>query len=141
MMLKLNRREPAQVVQATYALDADDIIAVKEVFGPKCFKDENPTLVLKKGYSNELAFDELKIDEEAALKYLVTTAELPGSLEDELLTHTTAKEMVEKLVSIEQTEAVQNLTSMLQHISEHNILHFAYNDIIEARIPKISLFR
>ena len=139
--VKAGRREPAQVVQATYALEADDIVAVTEVFGPKCFKDEKPALILKKGYSNELAFYGLRIDEEAALKHLVTAAELPGSLEAELIKHTTAKEMAEKLASTEeQTEAVQNLTLMLQRISEHGVLHLAYNDIIEARIPNFLYF-
>lgn len=138
--MKAGHREPAQVVQATYAFETDDIAAVKEVFGPKCFKDEKPILVLKKGYSNELAFDGLRIDEKAALNYLVTTAGLPGALEDELIQYTTAKDMAEHLASTEQTEAVQDLTQMLHGISEHNVLHLAYNDIIKDRIPKFLYF-
>ena len=138
--VKAERREPAQVVQATYALETDDIVAVTEVFGPKCFKDKEPILILKKGYSNEVTFDGLRIDEGAALKHLVMTAGLPKSLEEELIKHTTATEMVAQLANTEQTEAMQNLMSMLQNISEHDVSRLAYNDIIWKRIPKFLYF-
>lgn len=134
------RREPAQVVHATYLLENDDIVAIKEIYGPKCFKDEKPNLILKKGYSNELILDGLRIDEELALKHLVHTAGLPKPLEDKLVKFTTAKEMIEKLANAEQTGAVQNLMPMLQRISEQNISYVAYQDIIESRIPKFFYF-
>ena len=134
------RREPGQVVYATYLLETDDIAAVKEIFGPKCFKDEKPNLILKKGYSNKLIFHGLRIDEKLALIHLVKTTGLPKSLEDELVKLTTAKEMTEKLANAEQTAAVQNLMPMLQRISEHNISYVAYKDIVESRIPKFLYF-
>ena len=138
--VQAERREPAQVVQATYALETDDIVAVTEVFGPKCFKDKKPILILKKGYSNEVTFDGLRIDEGAALKHLVMTAGLSEPLKDELIKHTTATEMVEQLANTEQTEAMQNLMSMLQDISEHDVSRLAYNNIIWERIPKFLYF-
>lgn len=65
--VKAERRDPAQVVQATYALEQDDIAAVQKVFGSKCLKDGAPTVTLCKGYSNKLAFKGLNVDTEATL--------------------------------------------------------------------------
>ena len=47
------RQEPAQVVQATYELEPVDIVDFKES-SEYVFKDETPTITLRKGYSNEL---------------------------------------------------------------------------------------
>ena len=138
--VKAQRREPAQVVQAIYALEADDVSAVQDVFGPECFKGETPTITLNKGYSNELAFDGLLVDEKSALRHLIMAAGLPKRLEDELIGHATVEEMTEKLASAEQTEAVNKLKPMLQNISEHNISHVVYKNIIQSRIPKFLYF-
>ena len=55
------RRSPAQVVQATYALDPEDITAVQEVPGAERLQGEPPTLTIRKGYSNEITFSEFDI--------------------------------------------------------------------------------
>ena len=55
------RRSPAQVVQATYALDPEDIAAVKEIPGSERLQGEQPTVTIRKGYSNEIAFGEFEI--------------------------------------------------------------------------------
>lgn len=63
------RREPAQVVQATYELENGDITAVRDIFGPGCLKDETSSVTLYKGYSNEQTFDGLNVDAEATIKH------------------------------------------------------------------------
>ena len=78
--VETGHREPATVVQATYTLEPADITAVKEIFGSECLKDEKPTLTGKKGYSNELLFNELNIDTDAALQYLIEDAVFPYQL-------------------------------------------------------------
>ena len=133
-------REPARVVQATYALEASDITAVEDVFGAECLTDETPIVTLEKGYSNQRAFTGLNVNDEAALKYLVEAAGLPQPLPAELLEKETAGDMVETLTAGEQTESVQKLTPMLQAISEHGIPHVAYNDLIRPRLPKFLYF-
>ena len=95
-------RDPAQVVQATYELGPEDIAAVEKVFGAECLQDKAISLTLKKGYSNELAFNGLSVDSEAALKHLVSTADLPTSLENQLLSKTTPEEMVNILQNSEE---------------------------------------
>ena len=133
-------QEPALVVQATYILELEDINAVKEVFGPECFKDEDPTVTLKKGYSNELIVSDLNLDTEAILKHLVEDAGLPAPLATNLLELQTVTEKVQHLASGEQTEASQKLTPILQSISDHGFTETVFNQILYNRIPKFLYF-
>ena len=48
------QRDPAQVVQVTYALDTEDITAVQDIPGFERLQGEPPTLTIYKGYSNEI---------------------------------------------------------------------------------------
>ena len=57
-------REPAGVVQATYALEDDDIAHVKEIGGDEYLNNKTPTITLYKGYSNTLTYDGLNVDPE-----------------------------------------------------------------------------
>ena len=75
--VETQRRAPAQVVQATYELEADDRAAVEEIFGPKCLKGRTPTVTLKKGYLNKLTFSGLNMNSEATIKHLVEAAGIP----------------------------------------------------------------
>lgn len=134
------RREPADVVRATYTLEADDITAVEDVFGSGCLKDETPSIALYKGYSNEERFDGLNVDSEATIRHLVEATNLPQSLPAELLKKNTAEEMVEILTTAEQTEAVQELIPTLQSIAESGVSSVVYDDIIRDRIPKFLYF-
>ena len=65
------RREPAEVVRATYSLEPDDIATVEEVFGSGCLKDKVPCLTLHKGYSNELKFCSFAVDDEPDKAHMV----------------------------------------------------------------------
>ena len=134
------RRDPAQVVQATYALDPDDITAVKKIFGPECFEEEKPTVTLQKGYSNARIFYGLKINEAESLKALVRATRLPEPLATELPKLTTAKEIIEALAKTGQTESSKKLEPMLQDISNNNVRHFVYNQILRERLPKFLYF-
>ena len=134
------RRKPAKVVQATYALEPDDITAVEETFGSECLKDENPTIILDKGYLNKRTFNGLNVNNKATLKYLVKTADLSQQLTNQLLELETAKEMVEVLDDAEETEGSQNLALMLESISEHGVSSVIYNQFLHNRIPKFLYF-
>ena len=138
--VEAERREPAQVVQATYALESDDITAVEEVFGTECLKDETPTLTLHKGYSNEVEFTGLNVNDKAALTHLVKAAGLPQPLTGELLKQDIAEAMVKALANAEQTEAVGKLQPMLQKISEQDVSDVVYESILNDRIPKFLYF-
>lgn len=141
--VRSGRRSPAQVVQATYALEPDDIAAVEEVFGPNCLKDKTPSVTRSKGYSNRHIFSDLNVDHNATISHLVETAGLPQTLTEQLLGLESVEEIVKELndtESTEQTEAVKKLSPVLQKISEHDVSYVVYNNILNARIPKFLYF-
>lgn len=133
-------REPAQVVQAVYMLEADDLAAVQTVFGPKCLKEKNPTVTLTKGYSNEVTFSGPEIDTPATLEHIVKKAGLPSPLEGKLLKQTTPEEMTEALADDEETEASQRLAPMLEKVVENGVEGAIFDDILDDRIPKFLYF-
>ena len=138
--VEAGRREPARVVTATFALEPDDITAVEEVFGPECLKDATPIVTLTKGYTNRRSFQELNIDRNATLRYLVEAADLPQTLTEQTRPLNSVEEIVQVLTEAEQTEAVQNLLPTLQSISEHDVSYVVYNSILDRRIPKFLYF-
>ena len=52
---------PAKVVQATYALETEEIDTLKTLFGPKYPEDKLSNITLNKGYSNKLIYNGLDI--------------------------------------------------------------------------------
>ncbi len=138
--IEAKRREPADVVQATYALEASDIAAVRNVFGPECLRDETSSITLYKGYSNQQTFNGLNVDAGAAIKHIVEATDLPQPLTVELLGNNTVEEMIEILANSEQTEDIEELTSTLRRISENDVSSVVYDDVIYDRIPKFLYF-
>ena len=54
------------------ARGSDDTKAVEDLFGPACFEDDTPQpSPFSKGYSNEVTYSNLNVDNEAALTHLV----------------------------------------------------------------------
>lgn len=138
--LDSGNQEPASVVQAIYALEIEDINAVKEVFGPECLKDEQPTVTLKKGYLNDLAVSGLNVDSETTLKHLVENAGLPLPTSNNLLELKTIEEKLQSLANAEQTEASRKLIPILQSISDSDVSYTIFNQILRDRIPKFLYF-
>ena len=138
--VETGEREPAQAVKATYALEQDDIAAVKEIFGPNCLKDKEPVVTLNKGYTNKRNFDDLNVDNAATLKHLIQAAGLPQTLTEQLLALETAEEMVRVLEEAEETEVGQKLTEILHNISENDVPYVVYIKILRNRIPKFLYF-
>ena len=133
-------QEPAEVVYATYVLEDEDLAAVKEAFGPECLKDEEPTITLKKGYSNTLVVSDLNVDLETTLKSLIKDAGLPAPMVTELLELQTVQEKIEFLAGGEQTEASQKLSPILQSISDYDVPYTIFDQILRDRIPKFLYF-
>ena len=138
--IEAGRREPAEVVKATYELEADDIEAVEEGFGPDCLVDESPTVSLTKKYDNTRTFSGLKVDLEAALVYMVENAGIPPSLKEEALELDSAEEVIEKLSEVEQTSDLQQVIQTLQGIVDNGLRYVVYNNILKSRIPKFLYF-
>ena len=134
------RREPAKVIQATYALESDDAKAIAELFGNACLADEAPAVSLHKGYSNEITYSNLNVDEDAALRHLVESAGLPQPLTEQVLEHGTAEAMAPVLVSAEQTEAVRELLPVLRQIADGGVSAFLCHRVLQERIPQFLYF-
>ena len=136
------RRQPAQVIEATYRFDADDITAIIDFCGSDCLKNKTPTLILRKGYSNETLFTGPEIDDKLAIKHIIDCAGLSQPTADRLRSLDAVGSMVDVLTNAEteQTEAVQALTPILQEISTYGVLQVIYDRIVHDRIPKFLYF-
>ena len=134
------RRKPAEVVHATYELDPETINLVEAKFGPKCLKDEKPTLTISKGYSNELTFDNLMVDEKATFGHLIEITDLPKKTKSHLITLDDPGEILEELSKQEPTDLSTHLSTMLQKISEQGLPKVIYDQIIKDRNPKFLYF-
>ena len=133
-------REPAQVVKATYELEADDIGAVEEAFGPDCIVGEYPTVSLTKGYDNSRTFSGPTVDLGSALQYLVEKAGIPPSIKEEALGLDSVGKVIEKLSEVEQTNDLQEVLQTLQEIVDHDLQYVLYDSVLESRIPKFLYF-
>ena len=138
--VEAGRREPAPVVKATYVLEPDDILAVEEVFGPECLKDEPPTVTLTKGYGNECKICELEVNRDVTLKHLIGAADLPQTLTEQMRASDSIEEIVQDLAKVNKTEAVQKLQQILQDILQDGLSHIVFNSILRDRIPKFLYF-
>ena len=140
--VEAGRRQPDQVVEATYQFDAEDITAVMELYGSDCLKSKTPTLNLHKGYSNETSFSGLEVDEKAVLKHLIDHAGLSQLTAEKLRGLDAAGSMVDVLTNTEteQTEAVKTLTPVLQEISTNGVSRVIYDRVVCDRIPKFLYF-
>ena len=125
------QREPAQVVQATYVLDPDDTAAVEELFGSGCLINDEPTLVLTKGYSNSLTLNHLNVDTDAAIKHLTNNSDsTPLSVDPT---------GVDQVVA-EQTETSEKRAAILRSISDSNVSQVVFEQILQDRVPKFLYF-
>ena len=138
--VEAGRAEPAQVVDATYALQPDDIAVVEKAFGKQCLADDKPAVTLHKGYSNHVTFTGLNVNSAAAVSRLIETVGLPQPLATQLLTSTSHAEQLDILSNSEQTDAVRELRPKLDAISANDVAAVIYTDILRDRIPKFLYF-
>jgi predicted ATP-dependent endonuclease of OLD family len=133
-------REPATVIRATYALEADDILVVEDAYGKACFTSKDPTVSLSKGYDNKRRFDGLKLDTDAAIQHLVQSYDLTNTVSSELQKAQSAQAMCDVLKTVENTEATQQLLKQLEPIAENGLKYVVYNNLLKQRIPKFLYF-
>lgn len=125
------QREPAQVVQATYVLGPDDTAAVEELFGSGCLINDEPTLVLTKGYSNSLTLNHLNVDTDAAIKHLTNNSDsTPLSVDPT---------GVDQVVA-EETETSEKRAAILRSLSDSNVSQVVFEQILQDRVPKFLYF-
>ncbi|MDE0317923.1 MAG: AAA family ATPase [Candidatus Poribacteria bacterium] len=134
------KRKPAQVVQAAYTLDSEEINAIEGIYGPRCLKAKTPTAIIEKGYSNQLTLKNLDVDTAATLKHLLENAGLRSSRLIRLLKMKTVEEKIEFLINSDQTKASEKLLPILQSISQNGVAHTVFNQFLLRRIPLFFYF-
>ena len=133
-------REIAQVVQATFTLDVNCLELIKNKYGEGCLQNGEVTVALNKGYSNELTYSELNVDQESALNYLATKANLLDCLREKIGTRLTVSNVTEVLKDVEQTESSQQLLQYLTAMPDGDIEKDIYEKIVVPNIPKFLYF-
>ena len=136
--VEIGSREPASVIRATFSLESDDIDAIQNCYGDRCIKGKSPSIEISKGYSNEITFSGFDIDEQEAIKHLVSNAGLPPELQQQLRGRT-LQDMIECLEDVEQTGVVAAIIPKLNSIAERGILDVVH-EIISDRLPKFLYF-
>ena len=130
----------ANVVQATFALEDEDVIPVEERFGPDCLVGNPPTATLTKGYANRRHINNLETDPEAALKHLIETADLPESMNSSLLASTSFEDALNRLGQIDDTGTHHELTTLLTAVTDKGLSNYIWNNILRNNLPKFLYF-
>ena len=118
--LAAGRRAHAQVVRATFALESEDIAAVAAAYGEKCLTGGSPAVTICKSYDNTRSFEGLDVDDTGAIRHLVKSANLPATLEAEMLEDESVKAKLDQLANAtELPESATVLETALQEIQEH----------------------
>lgn len=73
---KVRETDPATVVTAVFSLEADELAAVRQEFGPDCLTGE--TVTVKAGYYGNKTFA-AEVNTDAALKHLTAGLEVPSA--------------------------------------------------------------
>jgi len=133
------KRAHAVVARLIYELDETDIAAVVKEFGPKALTSN--ILTISKAYEQEDTTFILSVNEVAALQHIISSYALPDNTSKALkdcVSPTKAKEMI---ASLEQTEAIQNITNWLDEIiGSGSIKLYIYHRILHHRVPKFLYF-
>jgi predicted ATP-dependent endonuclease of OLD family len=128
------------VTKAVFELEESDISLVEEKFGPSCLKSKKPTITLKKGYENTTYYTAPEVNQDEAVAFLVSNANLSITLTEQLNHQKDLKLMIEILSGSEQTESVQKLNLLLQKISKSGLQEVIYRDFLDKRIPEFLYF-
>lgn len=130
-------REPAEVVKATYELEASDVSVVEKVFGPKALTAQ--TLSLQTTYENARAYS-LSVDEAAALKHVISTAQVPEPAKQLLSASNSWQALLAALQATEASAEITRLTTLVTSVSKHSASYYIYNTLLNKRVPKFLYF-
>ena len=115
-------RKTANVVTGTFMLDEDDKEGISSLLGTDSLPDSELTLTLSRGYSNVLRVGQLDLLEEPALRYLVSSYDLPESTAAKLRQLSSVHVMLD---SLEKDDAdipqAEELVETLKAIQEQSL--------------------
>lgn len=133
------RRKPATVVAATFSLETADVEAVEQVFGPTCLRSEISSITLAKGYSNQVAFTGLQMDNEAALTYVINNSKLTKTITDKLQGKT-INEKTKIVLSARSSKATDKVKHLVDDILKKGAAQAAFAQVLQGRLPKFLYF-
>ena len=134
------KHQHAQVVRATFRLDDEDMVVVEDAFGNSWLVEGSPTLVLSKGYDNNLVVESLDIDADKAIQHLVGSAELPSTLAEALSDSKSLEDMLTRFEEGTSRDPEANLRAVLQGIQEQGMARYVFDRFLAERLPKLLYF-
>ena len=129
-----------EVVRATYTLEKADVDAIQKKFGRNCFTVQEPTLTIAKDYSNVILVYKLDMDEDAILRHLIATANLPVEENRILLEKENVHEVNIALSEMDATEATELLHDAVSRIDASGFSIYVYEEVLGQRVPKFLYF-
>ena len=130
-------RKPAVVVESQYLLDEADRQQVTDLFGATSLKDNVLTHRVFYDNSHEFTID---IDEHAAIKYLAKDEALSQDTRQVLEGALNWQEFLEKLKTVESTEAVSALAQRLEGYEGGDLGVHVCKHLLWPRCPRFMYF-
>ena len=128
------------VVQGWYELSNEDAADVQAVFGTDCFGSQQAILELSRGYTNELQVASLSINDDVAIRHLLSAAGLPKPLTDQLLDLNNIDELMATLTDAEHSEAKASLQLWIETIAVRGLPTAIFDRLLAQRTPKFLYF-
>jgi hypothetical protein len=131
-------REEAAVVECTYELEKDDLLAVEDVFGPNVLKGK--TFKRTTYYGDGNGKYTLTCDNAAARKHLASNPALSDDLRAALAAAATWQDFAAALDAVEATDAVNAVKKLVAKVREKELSYYVFNTLIWPRAPKFLYF-
>ena len=133
-------QEPAQIVEALFELESFEISEIRNTYGEESIKEEFPTVLVRKIYSNQTTFSDLNLDVNAALFYLFSNADLPNSTKEKLGQRMTVQDAIQILESESDSNTSQQLLCQLKKFPDGDIVQSVCDQILQPYFPKFLYF-
>ena len=125
--IEQKRREPAQVIEARFALDATELASIEKEFGAGCLREAGHHLKLSKGYSNTLCVS-VECDEAQIVKNFISA--IPFTSEEERME-------AERAINLETLRSILMDVST-RHDDGNTAIHPDSN--VEPLVQKLQLY-
>ena len=132
------KRKIAVPIEISYALDADELAAIAEMFGAACVS--KPEIGFSKNYDNKTNYF-FSADNQKGLEHLISKADLSEQTRESLKgVSLTPDALTPVLQAQEQTTEVTRLITVLAEVKKYNVSGYIYVHILAPRKPQYLYF-
>jgi predicted ATP-dependent endonuclease of OLD family len=132
------KRKIGVPIEACYALDADELAAIAEMFGAACVS--KPEIGFSKNYDNKATYF-FSADNQKGLEHLISKADLSEQTREALKgVSLTPDTLTPVLQTQEQTAEVARLIAVLAEVKKYGVSGYIYVHILAPRAPKYLYF-